>query len=280
MATRREIFNQLCGIASELYGEAEARQIAEMIVTHRGGISRNALIVEPNIPLEIDDLEDVKLQLAAWRPVQYILGVADFAGMELKVKEGVLIPRPETEELVEWVVSECGRGANILDVGTGSGAIAIAIARYVADSKVWAMDISEDALEVACRNVEEYAPGVALLRGDALKDFSQIVGESLDVVVSNPPYIPLSDKSLMRPNVVDHEPSLALYVPDDDPLIFYRSIARSARKMLRSGGRIYYEIYELLADEMCSMLVDEGYINIRLREDFRGKKRMICAEVE
>ena len=280
MATRREIFNQLCGIAAELYGEAEARQIAEMIVTQRGGISRNALIIDPNIPLEIDDLEVVKSQLAAWRPVQYILGVADFAGMELKVKEGVLIPRPETEELVEWVAAECGRGANILDVGTGSGAIAIALARYVADSKVWAMDISEDALGVARRNAAEYAPGVEFLRGDALKDFSHIVGESLDVVVSNPPYIPLSDKSLMRPNVVDHEPSLALYVPDDDPLVFYRSIARSARKMLKSGGKLYYEIYELLADDMCSMLANEGYRNICLREDFRGKKRLICAEVE
>lgn len=279
MATRREILTELCRVAGELYGEAEGRQIAEMILLSRGNFSRNSLIVEPNLPLEIPDLEQIKQDIASWRPVQYILGYADFCGMQLEVNPAVLIPRPETEELVEWVGSESAEGARILDVGTGSGAIAISLARSLKGSRVWAIDISAEALSVARRNGQLYAPNVEFVQGDALADFSGVVAESLDVVVSNPPYIPLSDKVLMRPNVVEYEPQLALFVSDDDPLIFYRSIARTARKMLREGGRLYYEIYEALADEMELMLRSEGYKSIRLREDFRGKPRMICAEV-
>lgn len=279
MATRREILTELCRVAGELYGEAEGRQIAEMILLSRGNFSRNSLIVEPNLPLEISDLEQIKQDIASWRPVQYILGYADFCGMQLEVNPAVLIPRPETEELVEWVGSESAEGARILDVGTGSGAIAISLARSLKGSRVWALDISAEALSVARKNGQLYAPNVEFVQGDALADFSGVVAESLDVVVSNPPYIPLSDKVLMRPNVVEYEPQLALFVSDDDPLIFYRSIARTARKMLREGGRLYYEIYEALADEMELMLRSEGYKSIRLREDFRGKPRMICAEV-
>lgn len=279
MATRREILTELCRVAGELYGEAEGRQIAEMILLSRGNFSRNSLIVEPNLPLEISDLEQIKQDIASWRPVQYILGYADFCGMQLEVNPAVLIPRPETEELVEWIVSESAEGARILDVGTGSGAIAISLARSLKGSRVWALDISTEALSVARRNGQLYAPNVEFVQGDALADFSGVVAESLDVVVSNPPYIPLSDKVLMRPNVVEYEPQLALFVSDDDPLIFYRSIARTARKMLREGGKLYYEIYEALADEMELMLRSEGYKSIRLREDFRGKPRMICAEV-
>lgn len=279
MATRREILTELCRVAGELYGEAEGRQIAEMILLSRGNFSRNSLIVEPNLPLEISDLEQIKQNIASWRPVQYILGYADFCGMQLEVNPAVLIPRPETEELVEWVGSESAEGARILDVGTGSGAIAISLARSLKGSRVWALDISAEALSVARRNGQLYAPNVEFVQGDALADFSGVVAESLDVVVSNPPYIPLSDKVLMRPNVVEYEPQLALFVSDDDPLIFYRSIARTARKMLREGGKLYYEIYAALADEMELMLRSEGYKSIRLREDFRGKPRMICAEV-
>lgn len=279
MATRREILTELCRVAGELYGEAEGRQIAEMILLSCGNFSRNSLIVEPNLPLEISDLEQIKQDIASWRPVQYILGYADFCGMQLEVNPAVLIPRPETEELVEWVGSESAEGARILDVGTGSGAIAISLARSLKGSRVWALDISAEALSVARRNGQLYAHNVEFVQGDALADFSGVVAESLDVVVSNPPYIPLSDKVLMRPNVVEYEPQLALFVSDDDPLIFYRSIARTARKMLREGGKLYYEIYEALADEMELMLRSEGYKSIRLREDFRGKPRMICAEV-
>ena len=280
MATRREIYNLLYNTACELYDEGEARQIAEMLILAKGNISRNDLIIEPNKELIIGGLEDIIAELRSWRPVQYIIGYADFRDMELAVREGVLIPRPETEELVEWIVSESDNGAKILDIGTGSGAIAIALSREVENSRVWAMDISQEALTIARENGEHYAPNVAFIEGDALADFATLFNEQFDVVVSNPPYIPETDVAQMRKNVLDFEPSTALFVPDNDPLLFYRSIARTAKKILKPGGKLYFEIYELLATEMVEMLEGEGYSEIALREDFRGKPRMICARVQ
>lgn len=278
MATRREIFRALTKAGAELYGEAEAKQIAEMVLESRG-VSRNMLLVEPNEPLDFPDLEDVINDIRAWRPVQYIIGSAEFAGLDFEVSDAVLIPRPETEELVDWVATEVGNRASILDVGTGSGCIAIALARAVKGSSVWALDISPEALAVARRNGAKYAPSVQFVEGDALSDFSVLFPEKFDAVVSNPPYIPDSDSALMRRNVTDYEPHTALFVPDNDPLLFYRSIARTARKILKSGGKLYFEIYESLAEEMKTMLRSEGYDEIVVREDFRGKPRMICAKV-
>lgn len=280
MATRREIFLHLVAVASECYPEVEARQIAEMILLAKGRISRNDLLIEPNVELEIPDLDVIIDELRSWRPVQYIVGKADFVDMELTVREGVLIPRPETEELVDWVARDAKEGAHILDVCTGSGCIAIALKRMVKSSEVWAMDISTDALAIARENGAEYAPEVRFVEGDALADFStHFEGVTFDAIVSNPPYIPDSDRALMRPNVLEHEPDLALFVEDSDPLVFYRAIARTGRKMLKAEGRLYFEIYESLVDEMKEMLEREGYADIVVREDFRGKPRMICARV-
>ena len=278
MTTRREIFRALTEAGAELYGEAEARQIAEMVLESRG-VSRNMLLVEPNEELQFPDLDSVINDIRAWRPVQYIIGTAEFAGMDFEVSDAVLIPRPETEELVDWIASEVGDRASILDVGTGSGCIAIALSRAVSGSSVWALDISAEALAVARRNGAKYAPDVRFVEGDALSDFSALFAEKFDIVVSNPPYIPDSDSRLMRRNVIDYEPYTALFVPDNDPLLFYRSIARTALRMLKAEGKLYFEIYELLADEMQRMLHDEGYEEIVVREDFRGKPRMICAKV-
>lgn len=281
MATHREIYNHLTHTAMECYPEVEARQIAEMIVTSLGGISRNDLIIEPNQPLEIADLESICSDIRRWRPVQYIIGRAEFADMELHVREGVLIPRPETEELVEWIANEAPHGAKIMDVCTGSGCIALALRRAVADSEVWGLDISPEALTIARENGAIYAPDVRFSEGDALGDFdSNVACKSFDIVVSNPPYIPDSDKALMRKNVTDYEPDMALFVEDSDPLIFYRAIARTARKILKPNGRIYFEIYEFLADEMAEMMEREGYTDIIVKEDFRGKQRMLCAVVK
>lgn len=278
MATRREIFRALTEAGAELYGEAEARQIAEMVLESRG-VSRNMLLVDPNEELQFPDLDSVINDIRAWRPVQYIIGTAEFAGMDFEVSDAVLIPRPETEELVDWIASEVGDSASILDVGTGSGCIAIALSRAVSGSSVLALDISADALAVARRNGAKYAPDVRFVEGDALSDFSALFAEKFDIVVSNPPYIPDSDSRLMRRNVTDYEPHTALFVPDNDPLLFYRSIARTALKMLKAEGKIYFEIYESLADEMQRMLRAEGYEEIVVHEDFRGKPRMICAKV-
>ena len=278
MATRREIFRALTEAGAELYGEAEARQIAEMVLESRG-VSRNMLLVDPNEELQFPDLDSVINDIRAWRPVQYIIGTAEFAGMDFEVSDAVLIPRPETEELVDWIASEVGDSASILDVGTGSGCIAIALSRAVSGSSVWALDISAEALAVARRNGAKYAPDVRFVEGDALSDFSALFAEKFDIVVSNPPYIPDSDSRLMRHNVTDYEPHTALFVPDNDPLLFYRSIARTALRMLKAEGKLYFEIYESLADEMQRMLRAEGYEEIVVREDFRGKPRMICARV-
>ena len=280
MATRREIFLHLVAVASECYPEVEARQIAEMILLAKGRISRNDLLIEPNVELEIPDLDIIADELRSWRPVQYIVGKADFVDMELTVREGVLIPRPETEELVDWVARDAKEDAHILDVCTGSGCIAIALKRMVKSSEVWAMDISTEALAIARENGAEYAPDVHFVEGDALADFStHFEGVKFDTIVSNPPYIPDSDSALMRPNVTEHEPHIALFVEDSDPLVFYRAIARTGRDMLNPEGRLYFEIYESLVDEMKSMLEREGYTDIVVREDFRGKPRMICARV-
>ena len=280
MATRREIFKQLVAVAGECYPEVEARQIAEMIVTTKGGISRNDLLIEPNEELEIKDLDIICDDLRRWRPVQYIIGRAEFADMELHVAEGVLIPRPETEELVDWVVRESKSGAKILDVCTGSGCIAIALRRMVKDSAVWAMDISPEALAIARINGAKYASDVCFVEGDALADFSADFEDiAFDTIISNPPYIPDSDRLLMRQNVTEHEPHIALFVEDSDPLIFYRAIARTGRKVLAEDGGLYFEIYESLVEEMVTMLKQEGYENIVVKEDFRGKPRMICARL-
>ncbi len=271
---------QLVAVASECYPEVEARQIAEMILLAKGNITRNDLLIEPNEELEITDLEIIFEELRSWRPVQYIVGKAEFADMELAVREGVLIPRPETEELVDWVAREARAGARLLDVCTGSGCIALALKRMVRDSEVWAMDISRDALAIARENGAEYAPEVRFVEADALADFSaHFEGVTFDAIVSNPPYIPNRDSALMRPNVTEHEPHIALFVEDSDPLVFYRAIARTGRKMLKAEGCIYFEIYESLVEEMRVMLEAEGYADIVVKEDFRGKPRMICARV-
>lgn len=277
MSTRREIFDTLCRAATPLYGEAEARTIAEMILLAKCGISRSAFIVEPMAEAIIPDLDSIVEDISRWRPVQYILGEASFDDMELEVCEGVLVPRPETEELVAWIAEDAVEGARIIDVCTGSGAIAIALARRVKGSRVVGIDLSPEALAIARRNAERYAPQVDIIEGDALAEFSAEDITEADVVVSNPPYIPEADRTAMRPNVTDFEPAMALFVPDDDPLCFYRAIARRSKELLRIGGRLYFEIYETLAAEMCELLVNEGYIEITLREDFRGKPRMICA---
>ncbi len=280
MATRREIYNLLYSAACEHYDAGEAKQIAEMLVLAKGNISRNDLIIEPNKELIITDLDTILAELRSWRPVQYIIGYADFRDMELEVSEGVLIPRPETEELVEWIASDSAEGTAILDIGTGSGAIAIALAKEINNSQVWGMDISCEALTIARANGTRYAPNVTFVEGDALADFDRLFAEKFDVVVSNPPYIPESDVEQMRKNVLDFEPSTALFVPDNNPLLFYRSIAQTSKKILKSGGKLYFEIYELLSAEMIDMLEGEGYSDITLREDFRGKPRMICATLQ
>ncbi len=279
---RRELYNRLIASAEPIYGTNEARQIARMIMEEREGISWQMLASDPEAECEVSDidLEQLEREISENRPVQYIIGEAEFCDFRLTVREGVLIPRPESEELIRCVVSEQGSGRRILDVGTGSGALAIALSRALSPSEVTAIDISDEAIAIASKNILLLSPTVQILKGDALAGVERVVDGEFDVIISNPPYIPQSEIAIMRDNVTKHEPHLALFVPDHDPLIFYRAIAKSAQKLLRSGGKLYFEIHENFAEETARMLREMSYADVRIRLDINDKARMICAQKE
>ncbi len=277
---RRELLNHLTSLGEEIYGRREAMQIARMILEEVGGVGRTELLLHPDEECPIKNLELIEQQIKEGRPIQYIIGEADFCDFRLSVREGCLIPRPESEELVSWIVSECDRGAKILDVGVGSGALSIALSRMVEGSDVTGLDISDEAIAIATENRDRLAPKVKIIKGDALRGVENYVEHGFDLILSNPPYIPQSEITQMRINVTRYEPHLALFVADDDPLIFYRTIARSALKLLKPKGRLYFEIHENYADEMLQMLTSEGFGDIRTRLDINDKPRMICAQRE
>lgn len=271
--TIRETIQKIEGAISALYDSREATAVARQVVCRRCGYNFSQLVVHYDDEVQIPDLESIVAELAAARPVQYVLGEAEFCDLDFTVSEGVLIPRPETEELVEWVASGAKRGARILDVGTGSGAIAVALAKKVEGAEVVAVDISEKALHIAAENVARHNANVTLVKADALGDMSHL--GQFDIIVSNPPYIPQSDIAAMHSNVVDYEPHTALFVADSDPLCFYRSIAQNGVKMLRDGGSLYFEIYERFGAQMVKMLEEMGYSDSEVVKDVFGKERMV-----
>lgn len=242
-------------------------------------MSGSALLTDPDAPLSIAGFDRIAAELAAGNPVQYVVGHTEFYGHRFEVREGVLIPRPETEELVDWVVHNESVAHSLLDVGTGSGCIAASVALALPAVKVYAADISERALSVAAENFDALGAAVILRRADALNNLAEVFPEPMEVIVSNPPYVPQSDLEAMHINVREYEPHEALFVPDNDPLRFYRAIARAGRKMLLPGGRLYFEIYEHSAEAMRRMLTDEGYIGTEVREDLNRKPRMLCSRL-
>ena len=256
-----------------LYGPHEAEMIARMVVCKRLRYNLSQMVAHYDDEVEIADLEPIVAELKSGRPVQYVLGEAEFCDMDFEVKEGVLIPRPETEELVYHIVETTKRGARILDIGTGSGAIAIALSKLIEKAEVVAIDISREALAIARRNAERMGANVEFIEADALGDLSHL--GKFDIIVSNPPYIPQSDIVDMRQNVVDFEPHTALFVPDNDPLCFYRATAKNGTTMLREGGSIWFEIYEKLGEELCDMMRMMGYSRNKIIEDSNLKPRMV-----
>ncbi len=271
--TIRQTIHTLRDAITSLYGEREAESIARMVVCDGLKCGFSQLIAHYDDECEIENIEHIIEELQSGRPVQYVLGRAEFCEEEFEVAEGVLIPRPETEELVYRIAQTAKRGARILDIGTGSGAIAISLAKIVEESEVVAIDISKEALAIAKRNGERLGAKVEFVEADALSDLSHL--GDFDIIVSNPPYIPQSDIAEMRKNVVDFEPHTALFVPDDDILKFYVATAINAQKMLREGGAIWFEIYEKAGAEVCSMLREYGFVNTELIEDVNLKPRMI-----
>lgn len=282
--TRREFYKNICRLAQPIYGTREAAQIAQIILDEVVGVSHTELIVRPDVECAISDSQARRIEdeVEAGRPVQYIVGRADFCDMRLAVREGVLIPRPESEELVRWICEECDEhfSGRLLDIGTGSGALAIALAVARPNLRTIALDVSNKAITIAQENIMEYAPRVTLVEGDALKGVENYVDGEFDIVVSNPPYIPQREQSAMCINVTNYEPHLALFVPDDDPLIFYRTIAQSSQKILSPKGRLYLEIHENFATKTKEMLHTQGYKKVTIRHDINDKARMICAQKE
>ena len=256
-----------------LYGEREAEAMARMVVCEKLSYNFSQLVAHYDNECEIDGLSSLVEELQSGRPVQYVLGRAEFCDFLFEVGEGVLIPRPETEELVYRIAEIAKSGARILDIGTGSGAIAISLAKLIASAEVVAVDISPEALAIARRNATRLGAQVEFVEADALSDLSHL-GE-FDIIVSNPPYIPQSEIVDMRKNVVDFEPHLALFVPDNDILKFYVATAENAQKMLREDGSLWFEIYEKAGAEMLEMLRSKGFQSNELIEDANLKPRMV-----
>lgn len=228
-------------------------------------------------PKKEQELEDILLCLSRFEPLQYIEGRAVFLGREFQVAPGVLIPRPETEELVELMLKEIPSDARILDVGTGSGCIAVSLAKKLPHASVTAWDVSPEALCVARANACKLQAEVRFVECDVLT-YLPDTDERYDVIVSNPPYITESEKCDMEPNVLQWEPSLALFVPDDDPLRFYRRIAALGCTMLNEGGRLYFEINRSMGSGMEEMLIEMDYVNVRVMKDLSQNDRFVIAE--
>lgn len=281
--TLRELFDRIFLTCTTVYGEQEGRAVAYILVEYLCDCSRADIALLPDKQVIINDLCDVLTQVESSRPIQYITGKAYFCDMDLAVDERVLIPRPETEELVRLVVKGCGTGVavggkKIVDIGTGSGAIAIALASQLVDCKMFAVDVSARALDVARANALKNGVTVEFFNIDIFNDEIFDLGHTkFDVIVSNPPYVLENERELMRKNVLDFEPALALFVPDDDPLKFYNRIAEVGSRVLHCGGRLYFEINEQFGGQMVAMLREWGYESVILHQDIFDRNRMISA---
>lgn len=277
MASRRDTLKYIAAALEPLYGRTEARAIARAAVTDIEGITLSHLLAHDDEECAITDTERITSELAAGRPLQYVTGRCEFRGITFEVGEGVLIPRPETEELVDAVKGFAGRGASVLDLCTGSGCIAVALAAEIAESRVTAADISPEALAYARRNAMRAGVEVTFMECDILNGGTDALPDgSFDVVVSNPPYVPQSDIASMHTNVKDYEPHLALFVDDARPLIFYEAIASAARRLLREGGALCVEVYELYAQEVCGLLQGYGFRDTVVKNDANQKPRIVC----
>ncbi len=272
----KKLFNDYVQRLLIRYPKQEAESLILWLFEHYLGLNRMDIHQGKDIPNIPNSLETAFLKLLKGVPIQYITQLAPFYGRDFIVSPSVLIPRNETEELVHMIIQENKQhGLRIMDVGTGSGCIAVTLALDMDRPKVFALDVSASALEVAKRNLARFAADVDLLQVDILKEDLPI--NSLDILVSNPPYVRASEKTGMHTNVLDHEPHLALFVPDKDPLIFYREIAKKGRKALNPGGKLYFEINQALGDQMVDLLSEMGYQAIRLHEDLNGRSRMVSA---
>lgn len=267
----RPYFSQKLAV---IYGENEAKSMAYWSIESVLGLSKSDCIMKQLESVATEDCErflEIVARLENQEPIQYILGDCFFYSMRFEVNEHTLIPRPETEELVRWVLED--KFTSALDIGTGSGCIAISLAKNSA-AQILALDISEKALEVAKRNAKTNKVDISFLKADILKVPSL---NKYDVIVSNPPYVLESEKEVMRRNVLKHEPHTALFVPDNNALLFYEAIAQFAQFHLNSSGKLFFEINEQKGKETQEMLQKKGFQEIEIRQDLQGKDRMVKA---
>lgn len=265
-----------------IYSEGESGAITDWVMEHLTGSKKTERMLYKNDEITVNEEAQLKShieRLLKYEPVQYILNESWFCGLKFYVDKNVLIPRPETEELVEWIISNCKfpvTELSILDVGSGSGCIPISLKRRLRKANVYGCDISEEALHIASKNAASLGADIDFIQIDFLDTETHHQLPSADIIVSNPPYIPKTDKVSMQANVIDHEPHMALFVENDDPLIFYKAIAEFGKKKLKKDGSIYTEIYENLGAETKLLFENSGF-NTELKKDIQGKDRMIKA---
>ena len=276
---RKTYINRL----SEIYPSSEITSIFRLLVAHRLHLDSAALVLEEKkelLPKDSAYFQKALERLQEKEPVQYIVGETYFYNLKLRVNSEVLIPRPETEELVAWIISDVekynkNKTIRTLDIGTGSGCIAISLAKNLPNIEVWAIDISPKALQVAKENANTHQVAVHFLEADILK--TDELPKTYDMIISNPPYVRRQERSQMHGNVLQFEPDQALYVSDDNPLLFYKKIIVLATKYLNEKGCLYFEINQYLGKEVVQLLEQNGYKNIELRKDFLGNNRMLRA---
>jgi release factor glutamine methyltransferase len=277
--TIKEIHNKYVTSLKEIYSDGEANAITNIVFEHYVKITTSDLFIKANetIPSEIlNNIESALERLLKNEPMQYIIGEAWFYNLPFHVNNNVLIPRPETEELVHEAISflKTTHGKSILDIGTGSGCIPISIKKNIPAANVVAIDVSEAALEVAKENAIRNNAEIDFRRIDFLDEQNDASFFSFDVIISNPPYIPEDEKELLDKNVMQHEPHLALFVPQKDPLIFYKRIALFAENQLAIGGRIFLETHENFAKETAALFLEKKYL-VEIKKDMQGKERML-----
>jgi release factor glutamine methyltransferase len=266
---------------SPLYDEKEIESFFYIVLESFHNKKRIDLALNPEMEMDAVQLlrwESVLSDLKKEKPIQYILGETEFYGLPFLVNENTLIPRPETEELVEWILEstkyeEQSTKLNVLDIGTGSGCIAISLAKNLPSAQVSAIDVSEKALATAHKNAEINKVEVNFILKNILE--TKVLDEKYDIIVSNPPYVRNLEKEEIKPNVLEYEPHLALFVEDNDALLFYRKIAKLAKKNLSKNGKLYFEINQYLGKETVELLEEMGFKNIVLKKDIYGNDRMI-----
>jgi len=280
MLKAKDAYQILAAALSELYAEREAHTIAQYVLEDLFGLQQ---VNYPNYSLseqQKEQFQQVKKQLEQAVPWQYVVGTADFYGRKFIVNEAVLIPRAETEELVYWVIEEYRQQAvTILDIGTGSGCIALSLQKEIPTATVTAIDISEAALQVAQNNAHRCDTTIHTQKIDILKEKKWKQLSTFDVIVSNPPYIPQEEREKMPRHVLDYEPSLALFVANNDTLLFYEKIADFALKHLAEGGSLFFEVNEFYGQAVVKLLQERGFLQIELRKDMSGRDRMIRAQL-